>query len=449
MGRYGSRMIYVLLFSIGAIIWPGQRVGAETVPRTVYFPPTGHHLEEPFLSFWRSHGGLRIFGYPISEALERDGLLVQYFERARMEAPLGCAGQPDCLVQLTRIAAILTASRTDPAFAPLPLEAVEPDTSWHRYFPETRHSLAFGFLRYWLRNGGLPIFGYPLSEEFSETDPGTGQTYTVQYFERARFEWHPESLGTLWEVQLGRLGAELAAHDGIETAPVPRRESVPDYDPMLFPRSFRLPVLMYHDIGEPATRYRIPLWRLEQQLDWLTSNGYVTISLAQAYAALLSDGPLPEKAVVLTFDDGWSSQLAAARAVAARNMTATFFVLPGRSALGPEALRELRSMGHEIGSHSMTHRAMTKLDDGAIRWEAAESRARLETWLGTPVQFFAYPGGDWNGRVAAIVSSTGYTGALAAWGGTLWTRDTRWAEPRLEIDGRITLERFAWYVAQR
>lgn len=73
----------------------------------------------------------------------------------------------------------------------------------------------------------------------------------------------------------------------------PRATRVPDYSPHLFPRSFRLPVLMYHDIGEPAARYRIPLWQLEQQLDWLWTNGYVTISLEQAYEALLNDAPLP------------------------------------------------------------------------------------------------------------------------------------------------------------
>jgi len=425
---------------------PLEAASAQVAPSIVYFPATGHHLAEPFLSFWRNHGGVRIFGYPLSEALEREGLLVQYFERARMEAPPGCWGHADCPVQLTRIAALLTAGRTDPAFASLSLQTPPPETPLRRFFPETGHFLSYGFLRFWLRNGGLPVFGYPISEEFSEVDPVTGQTLTVQYFERARFEWHPEALGTLWEVQLGRLGADLALRDGIDTTPVPRQDGVPDYDPALFPRAFRLPVLMYHDVGEPAARYRIPLWRLEQQLDWLLTNGYVTISLEQAFEALLADGPLPERAVVITFDDGTRSQLAAARALAVRNMTATFFVVPGRSALGPAELRELRTMGHEIGSHSVTHRALIRLDDGAVRWEALASRQQLEEWLGEPVRFFAYPGGEWDGRVAAIVALTGYHGAMAAWGGTGWTRERRWAEPRIEIDGRLALDRFAWYV---
>jgi hypothetical protein len=54
----------------------------------------------------------------------------------------------------------------------------------------------------------LPIFGYPLSEEFSEQNPSDGQRYTVQYFERARFEYHPANPPD-YQVQLGLLGSQL------------------------------------------------------------------------------------------------------------------------------------------------------------------------------------------------------------------------------------------------
>ena len=58
----------------------------------------------------------------------------------------------------------------------------------------------------------LATFGYPISEEFQERNPDTGQTYTVQYFERARMEYHPEYAGTEYEVLLGRLiGNQLDA----------------------------------------------------------------------------------------------------------------------------------------------------------------------------------------------------------------------------------------------
>ena len=90
-----------------------------------------------------------------------------------------------------------------------------PATPDRVYFPETGHSLAYGFKGYWERNGGLPVFGYPWTEEFSEPNRDTGEVYTVQYFERQRFEYHPENAGTVYEVLLGRLGAAEAERRGL------------------------------------------------------------------------------------------------------------------------------------------------------------------------------------------------------------------------------------------
>ena len=77
-----------------------------------------------------------------------------------------------------------------------------------RLFPDTGHTLRGTFLDYWTANGGLAVFGFPLTEEFQEVNPSDGKVYTVQYFERNRFEYHPEYKGTRYEVLLGRLGAE-------------------------------------------------------------------------------------------------------------------------------------------------------------------------------------------------------------------------------------------------
>ncbi|MCG8349480.1 MAG: S8 family peptidase [Chloroflexales bacterium] len=87
------------------------------------------------------------------------------------------------------------------AFAPIPPFA---STVEQVYFPETQHSLRGEFKRYWERNGGLPIFGYPISEEFLERS-SDGVNHVVQYFERYRFEFHAESPYP-YNVQLGRLG---------------------------------------------------------------------------------------------------------------------------------------------------------------------------------------------------------------------------------------------------
>jgi len=71
-----------------------------------------------------------------------------------------------------------------------------------RFFPETGFSVGGRFLEYWRQNGGLAVFGFPLSEQFSENG------LQVQYFERQRFELHPENARP-YDVLLGRLGAQI------------------------------------------------------------------------------------------------------------------------------------------------------------------------------------------------------------------------------------------------
>jgi lipoprotein-anchoring transpeptidase ErfK/SrfK len=73
------------------------------------------------------------------------------------------------------------------------------------YFSPTSHHVSnrSGFLDFWRANGQVRTFGYPITEEIVENGR------VVQYFERARFEYHPELAGTPWQVQLGRVGAEL------------------------------------------------------------------------------------------------------------------------------------------------------------------------------------------------------------------------------------------------
>ena len=77
------------------------------------------------------------------------------------------------------------------------------------YFDQTGHNACQGFLAYWQHFGGVDAFGYPLTEEFTFVDPVTGRPTTMQYFERARFEWHPGSAPQRYDVQLGLLGSEI------------------------------------------------------------------------------------------------------------------------------------------------------------------------------------------------------------------------------------------------
>ena len=80
-----------------------------------------------------------------------------------------------------------------------------------RTFPETGKTVQGTFLTYWQQHGGLAQQGYPISDQMQEQSATDGKTYTVQYFERARMESHPEYAGSPEEVLLGLLGTEYVA----------------------------------------------------------------------------------------------------------------------------------------------------------------------------------------------------------------------------------------------
>jgi hypothetical protein len=179
------------------------------------FPETGYTLSGQFKAFWDRSGGLPVFGFPLTAERGEDGNTAQYFERQRFELHPENAGTPyEVLLGLLGTA---EAERRDllvtEPFAPLISDAVPPDCV---FVAETAHSLCAGFRTYWESHGlefgdegtsyreALALFGYPISEEF--VDPDTG--LMTQYFQRARFEFHPTNPPE-WQVLLGRVGATL------------------------------------------------------------------------------------------------------------------------------------------------------------------------------------------------------------------------------------------------
>ncbi|MBI3970487.1 MAG: SpoIID/LytB domain-containing protein [Chloroflexi bacterium] len=165
-------------------------------PTNKYVPETGHNVGGAFLGFYDERGGLDIFGYPRTEELLEDGKTVQYFQRAKFEFHVDKVGTP-YEVQLGLLGNLLTAAR--PPFATV---APFDGSDEHVYFPETGHGLHFAFLNSWRDRGGLDVFGYPITEELTENG------ITVQYFQRARFEYHPD-LPEPYQVSLGLLGDQF------------------------------------------------------------------------------------------------------------------------------------------------------------------------------------------------------------------------------------------------
>ncbi len=158
------------------------------------FPQTGHCAEGALLAAWRATGGLRRHGAPLTGEREEalaDGrtYTVQYFERSRLERPVVGAGP----VQAGTLGRVLRG--IDPPASPAP---------GARHFPATGHNVGGRFLAYWQANGGEAGLGLPLGEERRERLED-GREYTVQWFERARLEWHPGAAAPD-DVQLGQLG---------------------------------------------------------------------------------------------------------------------------------------------------------------------------------------------------------------------------------------------------
>ncbi|HEY0071774.1 MAG TPA: glycosyl hydrolase family 18 protein [Chloroflexia bacterium] len=175
----------------------------------VYFEATGHSLGGIFRQYWQANGGLPIFGYPLTEEFTEvsptDGkpYKVQYFERNRFEHHPEYVGTPnEVLLGLLGVQAI--GNRVFPEATDL---EPGPDTI---YFPQVKHSLSGPYLKYWQGNGGLTRLGYPVTEPVLEQSTIDGKTYSVQYTERARLEFHPEYAGTQYEILLGLLGLDIS-----------------------------------------------------------------------------------------------------------------------------------------------------------------------------------------------------------------------------------------------
>jgi hypothetical protein len=169
------------------------------------FTETGFTVSQPLLGFWRANGGLPIFGYPISERLTEtsangDTIEVQYFERARLEMHPEAQGRAD-YVRTGPIG--LEAPKTGTPLQQLPEGLVGQQV----LFGETNLSVPDKFYKFWVNSGAKLIFGPPVTGVLTETVAGT--PLVVQYFERARFEYHPEAAGTPGEITLGLLGAEV------------------------------------------------------------------------------------------------------------------------------------------------------------------------------------------------------------------------------------------------
>ncbi len=170
-----------------------------------YFPETGHRVRQPFIAFFNQTGGVLQHGFPITDDFvdPQTGLLIQYFEKSRIEWH---PGNPEPY----RVQLGLLGDELGKRTAPIPLSKIPAANDPNcQYFEETGHSVCLKFRDYFQKFGGIDRFGYPIAEWTIEGDR------IVQYFQRAQMEWHPEKpTGQRVQLaQLGRLQYKLAGLD--------------------------------------------------------------------------------------------------------------------------------------------------------------------------------------------------------------------------------------------
>ena len=198
---------------------------------------------------------------------------------------------------------------------------------------------------------------------------------------------------------------------------------------------YQVPILVYHSIGpvqnkkglqlketKTQAHYRVNTEMFEKQMKYFSDNGYHPISFATYVNSLKDDTKLPEKTVVLTFDDGWKTQYKYAVPILEKyNFTATFFIVTSyingnyNAYMNWDNLKDLVAHNFDIESHTENHLILTKINSQKLITELTDSKKTLEDKLAIKVIALAYPNYVQNQNVRDVVKSSGYIGARAGW----------------------------------
>jgi peptidoglycan/xylan/chitin deacetylase (PgdA/CDA1 family) len=192
----------------------------------------------------------------------------------------------------------------------------------------------------------------------------------------------------------------------------------------------RIPVLLYHAVMEDP-----PEWIAEftvtpkdflLHLDTMLDSGRTPVTISTLVDHLTVGTPMPERPVLITFDDGFVDLPGpTAEALAERSMVSTAYlttgaITPGRTSLLPPApmmtlaqVPRLEQYGMEIGTHTITHAQLDTLRAPSLRRELTEPKDVLEDLLGHEVAHLAYPHGYNSGAVRKAALRAGYTSAVA------------------------------------
>jgi peptidoglycan/xylan/chitin deacetylase (PgdA/CDA1 family) len=206
-----------------------------------------------------------------------------------------------------------------------------------------------------------------------------------------------------------------------------------------------VPVLMYHVIVAPPASAQLPELYVDpktfdQQMEMLKKQGYTGVSLNQVYDAWFKGGKLPEKPVVVSFDDGYRSQYVYARPVLRKlGWPGVLSLIAGRidqpdAELTPAMVEQMIKDGWELDSHTINHVDVSQANGAQLTSEVAGSRKMLQHRFHQPVNFFCYPSGRYDDQAIRAVRDAGYLGATTTNEG-LASKSEMYTLKRIRVDG--------------
>ncbi len=200
-----------------------------------------------------------------------------------------------------------------------------------------------------------------------------------------------------------------------------------------------IPVLNYHKIDDIDNPLAVTPAEFAEQVGYLADNGYHTITPDQLMGYLKYGRALPDKPILITFDDGYRDNYANAYPILKKHgFTATIFLVTDlvgnddRFLTWDEA-REMHKNGFVFGSHTVSHLPLTTLDPEQIAGELAASAAEIERQLGARPRYFAYPTGAYNLKIEELVRQSGYRAAFTIRYGQVGLESDPYALERIPI----------------
>jgi peptidoglycan/xylan/chitin deacetylase (PgdA/CDA1 family) len=213
-----------------------------------------------------------------------------------------------------------------------------------------------------------------------------------------------------------------------------------------------VPIFMYHVISSPPASapypdLYVPRASLAAQIAWLARHGYHAVTLQDVFDSWRGARTLPQKPIVLSFDDGYLSQLRNAMPLLRARHWPGVLNLEFRNLLPvwgirPPGIRKLIRAGWEIDAHTLTHPDLTTLGPTQLHEEVAGSREAIRKKFHVPVNFFCYPAGRYDDTVIAAVQAAGYLGATTTRYGLAQPNEL-YTLARIRVNGTDSLSAFA------